>query len=314
MYALLGEVQLDLITYFDGYESYFAADYAEHALIEGKPRLQFIGDALDEIRIRLKLHAHFCDPEAEMLTLREALAAHEAMALVLGNGDYKGWFVIAELSCVSEQTDAAGTLIALEANLTLKEFVGDKKNPLPPPAIKTEQTPVAAVDKAAPVASAIPASPAALSGLPTAPATLAAEVVASANAASAALASAFDLANAAQALVGNPALLFNAQPGLSNALDAAAAPLLNLASALNTLAPPWLGLASLDAVLAPVAQSLACVQNAQALIGQANALIPVAPQNTFAAVANQVAASRTALDSAAAPLSQLAARVVTRSL
>lgn len=48
MFALLGDVQFDLITYFDGFESQFGADFAEHALIEGKPRLQFIGDKLDE--------------------------------------------------------------------------------------------------------------------------------------------------------------------------------------------------------------------------------------------------------------------------
>ena len=30
MFALLGDVQFDLITYFDGFESQFGADYAEH--------------------------------------------------------------------------------------------------------------------------------------------------------------------------------------------------------------------------------------------------------------------------------------------
>lgn len=58
MFALLGEIQFDLITYFDGFDSQFDADYAEHALIEGKPRLQWIGDKLDEISIQLSFHAH----------------------------------------------------------------------------------------------------------------------------------------------------------------------------------------------------------------------------------------------------------------
>lgn len=134
MFALLGDVQFDLITYFDGFESQFGADYAEHPLIEGKPRLQFVGDKLDEIRIQLAFHLHYCDPEAELAKLKDALAAHQAMALVLGNGDYKGWFVLTDVQATSKHTDKAGTLIALEASITLREFVGDKKNPLQPPA------------------------------------------------------------------------------------------------------------------------------------------------------------------------------------
>ncbi|XLM22142.1 phage tail protein, partial [Chromobacterium piscinae] len=132
MFALLGDVQFDLITYFDGFESQFGADYAEHALMEGKPRLQWMADKLDEIRIQLSFHSQYCDPEAELLKLRQALTDHQAMALVLGNGDYKGWFVLTELQATSKQTDKAGTLIALEASITLREFVGDKKKPLPP--------------------------------------------------------------------------------------------------------------------------------------------------------------------------------------
>ena len=45
-HALLGEITFDLITYFEGMEASFSANYAEHALIEGKPRLQWVGDNL----------------------------------------------------------------------------------------------------------------------------------------------------------------------------------------------------------------------------------------------------------------------------
>ena len=57
MYALLGDIQFDLITYFDSFETDFGTDYAEHAVIDGKPRLQYMGDRLDEIRIELSFHA-----------------------------------------------------------------------------------------------------------------------------------------------------------------------------------------------------------------------------------------------------------------
>ncbi|EFS3478989.1 hypothetical protein HX217_005299, partial [Salmonella enterica] len=43
MFAVLGDIEFELITYWDGFEATFGVDYAEHARIEGKPGLQFVG-------------------------------------------------------------------------------------------------------------------------------------------------------------------------------------------------------------------------------------------------------------------------------
>lgn len=123
MYAVLGDVQFELITYFEGMEAQFGMDYAEHALIGGKPRLQCVGEKLDEFRLQLTFHAAYCNPEAELLKLRQAMLSRQARQFVLGNGAYKGWFVIVELSATSRQTDRSGRLIAVEASLTLREYV-----------------------------------------------------------------------------------------------------------------------------------------------------------------------------------------------
>ena len=47
MFAVLGDIEFELITYWDGFEATFGVDYAEHARIGGKPGLQFVGDRLD---------------------------------------------------------------------------------------------------------------------------------------------------------------------------------------------------------------------------------------------------------------------------
>lgn len=125
-HALLGEIALDLITYFEGMEFKFGADYAEHALIEGKPRLQWTGDKLDEATWSLVFHGGFCDPERELLKLKQAIARHEALPLVFANGDYKGWFVPTEVSVTAQQTMTDGTFIWIEAKLTLREYVEPK--------------------------------------------------------------------------------------------------------------------------------------------------------------------------------------------
>ncbi len=122
MYAVLGDVEFELITYFDGLDVQFGASFAEHARVGDKPRLQWVGDELDEVTFQLVFHASYCDPEAELLKLHSALRSREARQFVLGNGAYKGWFVITRLSGTSRQTDAKGALVAMDATVTLKEF------------------------------------------------------------------------------------------------------------------------------------------------------------------------------------------------
>ena len=70
MYAVLGNIEFDLITYFDGLEQRSGSDFAEHGRIGGKPVLQFVGDKLDEIRIDLVLHAAYCQPDEELKSCR----------------------------------------------------------------------------------------------------------------------------------------------------------------------------------------------------------------------------------------------------
>ncbi|MCV8380859.1 phage tail protein, partial [Escherichia coli] len=105
MFAVLGDIEFELITYWDGFEATFGVDYAEHARIGGKPGLQFVGDRLDEIQISLVFHQHYCAPDVELARLRTTMKAHQALALVFGNGDYRGWFVITDVTATSEQTD-----------------------------------------------------------------------------------------------------------------------------------------------------------------------------------------------------------------
>lgn len=300
MFALLGDVQFDLITYFDGFESQFGADYAEHALMEGKPRLQWMADKLDEIRIQLSFHSQYCDPEQELLKLRQALTSHQAMALVLGNGDYKGWFVLTELQATSKQTDAAGTLIALEASITLREFVGDKKKPLAP-AVQPKTPPVSAV--------AAPARQAA-GKLKSSTATLREQVskVASyANQAQAAIRSARDAAALASQMSGNPQAALGRVPGLLAQMNSAAEPLqkMSMLGSLQDQLPEAAGIARAGS------NALGVVNGAKDALSGANT------GNVFGQldrVSGYLGAAGGALDAAAPAIAKLAGKVVTRAV
>lgn len=139
MYAVLGEIEFEVVAYWDAFETTLGVDYASHARIEGKPGVQFIGDKLEKITLQFSFHSQFCQPSTEFNRLRTAMTAHQAMALVFGNGDYRGWFVITDLSANHQHTDPCGNVIAQSGSLTLQEYTGDPKDPLLPPAITTQE-------------------------------------------------------------------------------------------------------------------------------------------------------------------------------
>lgn len=139
-HALLGQIAFSLITYFEGIDIRFGAQYAEHALLQGKPRLQWTGDMLEEYTWTLVFHSGFCTPELELAKLRAAISAHEALPLVFANGDYRGRFVPVWAEVSTRQTGRDGTALCIEVRVTLREFVE-------PPVIPEEtpkQKPVAA--------------------------------------------------------------------------------------------------------------------------------------------------------------------------
>lgn len=132
LYAVLGETELEVIQWLDGFESRFAAEWPEQGLIGRKGLIQHTGFAPDELRIEVLLHAQWCDPGVELAKLKDRMDAAEPMAFVLGTGEYRGVFVITDIETTTRQTDGAGALMALEARLTLKECVGDPAEPNPP--------------------------------------------------------------------------------------------------------------------------------------------------------------------------------------
>lgn len=127
MFAQLGNIKFNLITYFNGLEIGNKYDYAEHQVIEGKPKLQYTGEALETDSIRLHFHNSFCDPKEEIKKLKELAKKHQAVPFMFGNGEQKGKFVIEEINSVINQTDKLGNVISIDVFVRLKEWIDDKK-------------------------------------------------------------------------------------------------------------------------------------------------------------------------------------------
>ncbi|MEI7150872.1 phage tail protein [Pectobacterium carotovorum] len=221
MFAVLGDIEFELITYWDGFESTFGVDYAEHSRIEGKPGLQFVGEQLDEFRISLVFHSLYCTPDNELSRLRRAMRAHQALALVFGNGDYRGWFVITAVTASSQQTDSSGNVMAMTAEVTLREYIGDPKSPLKPPAIN----------------SAIPGTGVVTSAVtkPSGMAQSVRDAVNYAKKAQSALTTAASTVRAVQKMATNPTVALTRIPGLMSQIGGVTAPLTASIPALNAV-------------------------------------------------------------------------------
>jgi phage protein U len=125
MYAQLGNIRFEGLKGFSNFSHERGVNYAQHELINGKPRLQSVGDNLDSISFGMYLHSQFTNPEADIETLRLAMQNREILPLILGNGTVLGFFVIPNFSQVNSFTDPSGNLIEVTLSIELLESYSD---------------------------------------------------------------------------------------------------------------------------------------------------------------------------------------------
>ena len=125
MFAVLGDIQFEVVGSPEAYESAGAYDFAEQKVIESKPQLQWVGDDLERLKFELMWHASFTNPGAQLALMRASAAEHLPQPLVFGNGGFRGFFVIESINVKSQQLSASGAPIAIRVALALKEWRAD---------------------------------------------------------------------------------------------------------------------------------------------------------------------------------------------
>ena len=144
MFATFGEITFELLSSPLSYESSYRWTYAEQKVVEARPRLQWLSEDLRRIAFDLRFHASFTNPADQLESLLAAARDHSARALVFGNGDHQGYFVIIALRVGSTQMTAAGDVIAMTLSLELKEWGLDSEADLTVP-LQPNFTPIAIV-------------------------------------------------------------------------------------------------------------------------------------------------------------------------
>lgn len=126
MFCQLGHIRFERSTYFTGMETTKGYGFAEHARVASKPTLQGVGDPLDALTLDMRLHASWCDPAAVAEQVVSAAERKEAMALTMGDGTYRGRFVVTEIVATNHHHTPDGAVLWMDLRLSLKEWVDDE--------------------------------------------------------------------------------------------------------------------------------------------------------------------------------------------
>ena len=122
MFAMLGEITFELLSGPDAMATERRWDYAEHTLVEGPAKLQWIADGLETVNLEMLFHQAFGDPAGQVDALIAAASDHQARALVFANGTLQGYFVIIGLAITHQQMSDRGDPVATAVRVALKQW------------------------------------------------------------------------------------------------------------------------------------------------------------------------------------------------
>lgn len=121
MFAVLGEAIFDNVKGFKNLSRKNKTAFAQHDLINTKPRLQHTGEDLEELSFDAYFHVEFCNPKTEIDRLQTYRKNANVLALVIGNGEFYGYYVITDLSHSPEFADVNGNIFSATVSVSLKE-------------------------------------------------------------------------------------------------------------------------------------------------------------------------------------------------
>lgn len=121
MYAQLGDIIFEGLKGITAWRAKSAQVLAQHAVIDGKPRLQKTGDALDELTLDMTFHRVFCVPETELAKIKQHIADGSVLPLLTGLGELVGNFTIAGMDTAINHTGPTGLIVSSSVSLNLLE-------------------------------------------------------------------------------------------------------------------------------------------------------------------------------------------------
>lgn len=134
MFAQLGSVVFEVVGALTEFGARREYAYAEHARIENKPTIQYVGEGLEEADLGFALDEWLCDPAEALEDLQKMAAAHQAVPLVWGDTRVQGPYVLRGVEHTVAQAGPDGRPQRITGRIRLQEWVA------PPTATETHTT------------------------------------------------------------------------------------------------------------------------------------------------------------------------------
>jgi len=124
-FGSFGPVIFELVKSPESFSFELEQSYAEHDIAGNKALLEWTGEKLATVTLRLKLQAiqtdtFELDPEKELSDLEDLYKQHEPQPLFYGKRKL-GYFVIEKIREVLHRVNKQGKIVYAEVELTLKE-------------------------------------------------------------------------------------------------------------------------------------------------------------------------------------------------
>lgn len=128
MYGQLGDIVFEKLYGLDSFNLKASQVISEHALIDGKPRLENSGSKADEVSISFMLSAYFADPEGQLDKIKGYKETAEVLTFINGAGIVFGDYVIKDYDYTIDDMTPGGQIINASVNVTMIEnYYSDRK-------------------------------------------------------------------------------------------------------------------------------------------------------------------------------------------
>jgi hypothetical protein len=124
IWATLGDIRFELLRAPESADLAIGHPYAEHAVIEGKPKLQWTGDALPRPQLDHPAAPFVLRPGHRDDGASDRRRKPSGPAAVARHRTYLGRYVIVDISEQTLFTGPTGRTLELAATLKLKEWAG----------------------------------------------------------------------------------------------------------------------------------------------------------------------------------------------
>jgi phage protein U len=99
--------------------------HAEHACIEARPKLQWMGLGLQEWNLDCRIHQTLSDPTVFIKAAKDLMGKGKHWPFSTTNGGYLGEFVVEEVGDTWTLTDWGGAICDAGVKIRIKEWVED---------------------------------------------------------------------------------------------------------------------------------------------------------------------------------------------